>query len=139
MQDKAIVEFKQEGPITVGRILTASVLDARNVDQFVEELLDYVKGHPGIHLVLDFGRVTYFSSAVLGGLVRALKAVATDNGSMRLCGLAPMIRELFEITNLDKAFIIEKDVKTALTRFERSLQVTAEDEAWQKSRKGRES
>ena len=63
--EKAIIVYEEVGVITIGRIQSASVLDAMNVEQFGKELLDRVTQSEGIHLLLDFREVEYLSSAVL--------------------------------------------------------------------------
>ena len=48
-----------------------------------------------------------------------------------LCAISPVIREVFEITNLDRVFVIHEDgVEEDLHRFRRQLEFEDEDAAW---------
>ncbi|MFO7973104.1 MAG: STAS domain-containing protein [Candidatus Hydrogenedentota bacterium] len=130
MNDAPLVTFETVDNITVGHIGAASVLDAVNVTQFGNEVLEFVKKHPGINLMLNFANVDYLSSAVLTELLRINQAVQDARGNLRLCGLKNEVRKVFEITNLDKIFTIYGDYQQALKRFERSLDVAEQESAW---------
>ena len=130
MTEQDILEFTVHGPITVGRILADSVLDALNVDQFGKAMLGYIESHPGVNLLLDFQQVDYLTSAVLTELLRARTAATEKGGAVRLCTLNDDIREIFQITSLEEVFPINEDVETALTHFERSLKVAEEEAKW---------
>jgi len=124
------VAFEKQGAITVATIKATRVLDALNVTEFGQELLKYVNEHPATNLLINFEHVHYLSSAVLTELLRIKEALESTNGSLRLCALNKDIRRVFEITNLDKIFTIYDDPSTAPQRYERSLQIEAEDQAW---------
>ena len=129
--EKAIIVYEEVGVITIGRIQSASVLDAMNVEQFGKELLDRVTQSEGIHLLLDFREVEYLSSAVLTELIRVHKGCEDRGGSLRLCALNADIHKVFEITNLDRYFTIYSDrAEEAARKFARSLTVEADEKAW---------
>jgi anti-sigma B factor antagonist len=130
MSDQPILTFENHGPITLGRIEAASVLDAVNVTQLGSELMNYVEKKPGIRLLLDFEHVDYLSSAVLTELLRINKVVNEKKGSLRLCSLNQDIRKVFEITNLDRMFVIYGDCDDGVRKFQRSLAIEAQEEAW---------
>ena len=130
MNDTPLVTFETIGSITVGRIGAASVLDAVNVTQFGNEVLEFVKNRPGINLMLDFVHVDYLSSAVLTELLRINQVIQKGRGNLRLCGLKPDVHKVFEITNLDKVFTIYGESAQALKRFERSLEVAEQEDMW---------
>ena len=135
MSDEALIRFTERGVITVGKIHVGSVLDAVNVSQFGKEALHYVSAHPGMNLLLDFETVEYLSSAVLTELLRINQACKDVDGGLRLCGLNDDISKVFEITNLDKMFVIYGPVDEAVMRFARSLAIQAEEDAWSHVRK----
>lgn len=135
MAEASLLTFERQGAFTIGRVQSASVLDALNVAQFGEEVLHYVKQHSAVWLVLDFCKVEYLSSAVLSELLRIDQAVKSSQGRLRLCAVNDAIRKVFEITNLDKVFHIDEDVPTAIRRFKRALQVEAQEESWSQLRK----
>ena len=127
-----ILKFDRHGPITVGSIPSTQMLDGANVSRFGTEVLAYVRNNPSANILIDFEKVHYMSSAGLTELLRINDTLSKGNGSVRLCGLSPDIRKVFEITNLDKLFVIHEDdhVDAATKRFERSLSVAAEEDAW---------
>lgn len=130
MSDESLLDFEQQGRITVGTIHSASVLDALNVTEFGQEAVVYVKKHRGVNLLLNFERVGYLSSAVLTELLRIKEAAEGNGGGLRLCALNDDIRKVFEITNLDKVFVIYEDCEAAVKRYERSLDVEDQEKAW---------
>jgi anti-sigma B factor antagonist len=132
MNDEALLDFSGDGRVTVGTIHSASVLDAINVTEFGQETVAYLKKRRGINLLMNFEQVTYLSSAVLTELLRIKEVAESHGGGLRLCALNDDIRKIFEITNLDKVFVMYDDAPTALTRYERSLDVEAKERAWGK-------
>jgi anti-anti-sigma factor len=126
-----LIEFSEHGRITVGTVRATSMLSALNVAEFGSEVVEYVNAHPKICLLLNFEHVNYLSSAVLSELLRIQKSVHEVEGRLRLCAVADNIREIFEITNLDRMFVIHKDeVEVDVRRFERSLEIAAQEAAW---------
>lgn len=129
---EALLEFEEHGKIHVGTILSSSVLNPANVVEFGREVLDFVSGHPGASLLLNFENVDYLSSAVLTELLKVKKATDATKGRLRLCAVSPVIQEVFEITNLNTVFTIHPDgVSASLQRFERAIEVAAKEEAWE--------
>lgn len=55
-------------------------------------------------LVLNFSLLRYVGSTFLGHLLALMKSVRAANGRMVLCGLNPVIREIFAVTRLDRFF-----------------------------------
>lgn len=130
MSDGSLIEFTERGVITIGKIQAGSVLDAVNVTQFGKEVVDFVSVHPEVNLLLDFQSVEYLSSAVLTELLRINQACKDVGGGLRLCGLNKDIAKVFEITNLDRMFVIYGPVDDAVMRYARSLTIQAEEQAW---------
>ena len=131
MSEVSLISFEKHGPVVLGRIEAASVLDAMNVSHFGSELMAFVEANEGVRLLLDFGNVDYLSSAVLTELLRINKKVTSTNGSFRLCSLNRDIRKVFETTNLDKMFVIYDSAGDGLKRFQRAIEVEAQEEAWE--------
>lgn len=127
-----LLDFRSDGPISIGTIRTSSVLSAVNVAEFGNEVLGYIKEHPKLNLLLNFENVDYLSSAVLTELLRINKAIQETEGKLHLCAVSGTIREIFEITNLDRIFVINSDgVEAGVRRFKRSLEIAEREAAWQ--------
>jgi anti-sigma B factor antagonist len=68
-------------------------------------------------LVFDLRGIDFINSSGLGALVSILKNVRTHNGSLKLTGLAPYVKEVFDITQLSNIFEIYPDELRALETF----------------------
>ena len=126
------VRFEAKDKITLGTVDGTNVLDGMNVADFGNSVLEFAKDKSALQLLLSFENITYMSSAALTELLRINEALKASSGSVRLCNLTNDIRKVFQITNLDRMFAIhdEEDVETASKRFQRSLSVAAEEDAW---------
>ncbi len=127
-----LMTFEQRGAITLASVASTTMLDGANVPRFGSEVIDYVRAHPNVQMLLNFEKVDYMSSSALTEILRINQALKDAQGSVRLCGLTPNIRNVFQITNLEKLFVIHEDdsVDKAYKRFERSLAVAVEEDAW---------
>jgi anti-anti-sigma regulatory factor len=68
--------------------------------------------------VVDLSVVARTSSWFLGVLLRLERRVAAHHGVMRLCGMNPVVREVFHITALDrKKFQIVCTIDDAIADF----------------------
>lgn len=141
MMDKsdAQVVFAKNGPITIGTVTTDTLLDASNCTAFGNEVLLYIKQNPACNLLLNFENVKFLSSAVLTELLRVREASEERHGHVRLCGLNRDVHTVFEITNLDMVFFVQKgeNLDDAADRFIRSLSVEAQEKTWAKATKRR--
>ena len=68
-------------------------------------------------ILLNFGNVEFLSSAALGKLITMNRKVQAVRGKLVLCNISKEIREVFEITKLDKLFTILPDEQSALQAF----------------------
>lgn len=129
-----LLNFEDRGRITVATIVSTNMLDGANVPDFGKEILAFVSEHPNANILLNFQNVIYMSSAALTELLRVNQVLREGGGSVRLCGLTDTIRNVFEITNLEKLFMIhdDDDVEGAFRRFDRALSIAAEEQAWSK-------
>ena len=59
----------------------------------------------------------YLSSAALAKLITLNKKLQAAGGKLILCNIDPQIREVFEITRLNKLFTIHDEEQAALQAF----------------------
>jgi anti-sigma B factor antagonist len=64
--------------------------------------------------VMDLGGVSYVSSAGLRVLLKGAKTARATGHRLVLAGLAPSVREVFDISGFSAIFAIEADVESAL-------------------------
>jgi anti-sigma B factor antagonist len=68
-----------------------------------EKFLEYInKGHN--NFVLNLSEVDYIDSSGLGMLVAVQKRAVQNRGKVSIFGLKGTVKELFEMTRLDKIF-----------------------------------
>jgi anti-anti-sigma factor len=101
--EDAEILFEEDAVHTVGREL----------HRLIEE-----EGHT--RLVVNLAGVRYLSSEVLGILAGIQRKVDPVRGSIVLCGLDPLLRDMVRITHLDRVFDICGDEAEALGRMLRT-------------------
>ena len=94
--DDIVITFKEE------RIVLEEQLN-----QIAADILKLAEQSPGKWIVLDFRRVKFLSSAVLGFLVKLQTTVTQGRGHLKLRNLSPELYKVFKITLLHKIFTIE--------------------------------
>lgn len=97
------------------------ILEESDIQELSRAVLGVVDQAERMNLILDFGRVRFLSSAVLGLLIRVNKRICERGGRLRLCGIHPDIYDVFRITRLTEVFDIRDDRQGAL----RDLAATA--------------
>jgi anti-sigma B factor antagonist len=93
------------------------IVQEEDIQATFEQLQRLQDEKPGREYVLDFRKVQFLSSSVLGRLILLQKNVASTKGRVVLCGIAKEIFEVFKITKLDKVFTVKEDAKAALKVF----------------------
>ena len=81
-----------------------------------QDLKKQFEKQPAKKIVVDLEKVTYIDSSGLATLVEMLKKTKVQGGSLGLAGLSDKVRSLFEITKLDKLFLISGNQDEAVSR-----------------------
>lgn len=117
---KIIAKTEDQGLGTVSAIrVIVSIsgdIDAYHSPKLKEEMEKYLTGEAK-EILLDLSDVPYIDSAGLGTLVSILRETRNFKKGLKLIGLRPNIKRIFEMTRLDKIFDIfdtieESKVKT---------------------------
>jgi len=111
------LEVEKIGDITVASLKERKILAEEQIQVIGEQLLSLANESGRMQLLLNFHNVEYMSSAVLGMLVTLNKKIKAAGGKLVLCNIDPQIREVFEITKLDKLFVIRSEEQEALQAF----------------------
>ncbi len=69
-------------------------------------------------IILDMGKLEYVSSAGLRGLLSYAKRVEAKKGSLLLCSLGGLVKEVFELSGFNKIFTITADIDEAHSRLQ---------------------
>ena len=93
-------------------------IDHATADDFRVALTPHLAGCQagGDRLVLDFSAVEYISSVGLRVLILASKQVKKQGGALAVCGLQPVVREIFEISRFNLVLDVFPALRAALAR-----------------------
>ena len=120
----AIIKQVVKGEIRIISIDEVRLVDEVALDQCYREIVDVLDKTEESCVVLHFGRVTFMSSSALGMLIRVSKKCKEFKIALKLCNIAPDIRQVFKITGLEKVFDIHEDVTQAMDAFKKSGQLS---------------
>ncbi|NLX62243.1 MAG: STAS domain-containing protein [Tissierellia bacterium] len=74
----------------------------------LKEKISEAIGDKKADIVIDGKKLDYLDSTGLGTLISIFKMIKDNENKIYIKNLKPNIRKLFEITELDKVFIIEE-------------------------------
>ena len=86
-------------------IIPEGEIDIYTSPKFKQKVLDAFDENPH-DLLLDFIKLEYMDSTGLGSLIYILKKVKEKDKKIYIENIKPNIKKLFDITKLDKLFII---------------------------------
>ena len=99
------VELRQEGCLAILR--PALALNAAVIDQTRDEWFAWLQNTGTVrNVIVDMQLVDFMDSSGLGLLVAFLKRVTQRGGDLKIAGLQPGVRVVFEITRAYKMFEI---------------------------------
>lgn len=110
----SLIMASKIGDVTVVNFLTSQVLDEMNVQQLGQELTDLLEKEYANKMVINFTKIKFLSSAVLGKLIALNKKIIAEKGRMAFCGINPDIMQVFKITRLDKLIPIRDEEDDAV-------------------------
>ncbi len=94
------------------------ILDEDSIREIGKEFMQVSRQAAGGKLVLNFDRVAFMSSAMLGQIMRLAKQATSDQTELKLCGISSDIMEVFKLTKLDKVLEIHKSETEAIEAFD---------------------
>lgn len=95
----------------------ARVLDEALLEQLSRDVLAELEKTTEERVILDFQKVQFMSSSMLGKLVLINKKCKEFKVKLKLSGIIPDILQVFKITKLDKVFDIEPNEAAARKAF----------------------
>lgn len=111
------IKIEEQKGVTVATFVNVVMLDETSIKEPGDALEELIKSSEKINLVIDFSKIEFVSSAVLGRLVKIRKIVKTRGSKLALCGMAKDLKQIFKVTKLDKAFKIHDTREKALKSF----------------------
>jgi len=112
----SLTHYAKDGILTIV-FDDARILDEIKLEEVGKELQEMLNKTTEERVIIDFRNVKFMSSSMLGKLVQTHKKCGEFKVKLKLCAIAPEIREVFKITKLDKLFEIEKDEAAARAAF----------------------
>ena len=112
-----------ERGVLVLTILEAELRGDAAIEGLKEELFEAVERYGAGRVVLDLHQVRYLASAGFQPLITLHRKLQDTGGQMVLCGLSPILTEVFRVTKLMRSsassagpFESEPDVPAAVAR-----------------------
>ncbi len=95
------------------------ILDEAGIERIYKDVIDALEKTEQPNVLLDFRVVQFMSSSALGMLIRIHKKCKQFKVVLKLCSISPNIREVFEITGLNKILDIYDDAEAAQEAFKK--------------------
>lgn len=84
-------------------------LDERWLHQLADDLLALIRDNDCRKLVISLGDIECLYSTLLAKLMTVQRAMAAQQGRIKLCDLSPHVREVFHVAKLDHFFEFADD------------------------------
>ena len=93
-------------------------LDASVAEEFKRDAAPVLDANP--RAVFDLSRLQFIDSAGVGALLSCLRRVSAANGDLKLCGLSPAVRAVFDLARMHRLFDIFPTREEAVAAFNNS-------------------
>ena len=103
------LEVIESNESVTARFVDRTILNDQKMEVTGTELFRLSDTLAGRELRLDFGKVEYIQSSVLGKLVHLHKKVTGDGNRLVLCCLNPGVYKVFAVTRLERIFAFDAD------------------------------
>lgn len=107
------LEFEKRGETVIAHLFGPRITNVNDIRAIGEALFDVIQEVEPRVLIINFARVNYLPSAMLGKLAAVRTRALTNNGKLRLASLQEPVAHLFEMTQLHRIFDIYEDVEKA--------------------------
>ena len=113
MDQPSLVEISTQEDITIVS-LDAATISTSGMEPIARALREVIDQRRPEKLIIDFSRVRFISSMMLGLLVDIWRRMKEYGGLVRICGIDPQLTRVFRITHLDRIFDFSKDLSSAV-------------------------
>lgn len=118
MSDQQVTSIDRKDEVVVAAVQQAE-MDEQATGKMQAEVLAGAELAPGLPVVLDLSKVSFFPSLALGAIVVLLNTLKKKGQKLILVGLQPPVREALAMTRLDKLFEIRDDLESVLAHLRR--------------------
>jgi anti-sigma B factor antagonist len=113
-----VLDIKDKDDVVVVTLLDVKILDTAAVAEIGEEFKNLtLQAAADKKLLLNFGRVQFMSSAMIGQIMKLYKMCKKDKVRLKLCAICPNIMEVFQVMGLKKVLDIYDTEEQALAAF----------------------
>ncbi len=109
-----VITRVERGEVTSIRL--EGFLDAHTAPDLDKEI-KYVMGRGTTRIVANLTRLDYISSAGLGVFMSHVESLRADGGDLRLCGLIPKVRRVFDIVGFSRVFELDEEEESSVEGF----------------------
>jgi anti-sigma B factor antagonist len=110
-----LVRIEEHGEVVLIEVKEER-LDAHNSGELKAQMLNLFEEGKN-NLLVDLKEVRFVDSSGLGALVSGFKNASARSGNLKLSGLQPQVKSMFELTRLHRVFEIFPGAQEALTSF----------------------
>ena len=121
MEQKPLVDVSVQGQVTIIS-LDAAAISTSGIDPIAQALREIIDQQHPKKVAIDFSRVRFLSSMMLGLLVDTWRRMKEYGGRIQICGIDPQLMRVFRITHLDKIFEFSGDLDSALEAMKNNTQ-----------------
>ncbi|MCI0499732.1 MAG: STAS domain-containing protein [Planctomycetales bacterium] len=112
--DMEMLDITTDHEVVVVLFKQPSIGGMGDVETIADTLRRLVLVQKPCKMVIDFSKVSFFSSQVLGLLVDLWRRLKDTGGALRISGINPQLTRVFRITHLDKLFEFYDDAPAAV-------------------------
>ncbi len=98
-------------------IVPGEEIEVFNASELKDEIMKLIESGY-LKIVMDLRNVEYMDSSGLGVIVSTLKKIKTVNGKLIISSPRSSIKQIFELTSLDKVFNVYETLEEALKDLE---------------------
>ena len=109
------IQHEKHDSVTLLRLMGR--LDAVSAPETEQTFRDVVSDG-ATAVLIDLSEVEYMSSGGVRALIMLSRGLQTRQGTLKLCGLNPFVKQVFEISNLHMVFDIYPSPEDGLASFE---------------------
>jgi anti-anti-sigma regulatory factor len=111
-------EIRVRGAVTELYLADNSLYDVPQYTELQHDLMDYVELHKPPAVIVNFNRVSYASTALINGVLKAQNRLEYLGGKLKLVGLRGSVLDAFHMLGLDvKVFSIYDREADAIAAF----------------------
>ncbi len=113
MSDRNVSEIEVREKAIIA-VIQRSALDERAAAALEDEIVAAAAQHPGLPVILDFGKVQFAPSVALGTLVRIRNGFKFENRRLLLANLTGPVRGTVNVTRLHRIVEVHATLDAAL-------------------------